>query len=154
MCNALFDRYSGKKSKLSGNFRGITKHHIFISWTTIREYIWDIFFCDLRDLLDHLQDTSAHTCSYIEDTTTLSRFCICEQMCTRKVIDINIITHTRAINSLIICTKNRNVRSSTYGNLHQIREKIIRGSARDFTNISRLMCANRIKVAKKCHLPA
>ena len=70
-----------------------------------------------------------------------------------KINDVNIVTHTRSVMSLIVVAKNRKALASTRCDLRNIWQKIIRYSLRILTDKTALMRAYRIKITKNRNAP-
>ena len=68
-------------------------------------------------------------------------------MCADKVIYIDIVTHSCPVRSIIVISENEDFFSLSESHIEDIWEEIIRYTIRDFSDISRGMRADRIKVS-------
>ena len=70
-----------------------------------------------------------------------------------KINNVNVITHTRTVGSIVIVSENREALKLTAGNLGNIRKKIVRNSLRIFADQAALMRTDRIEITQYGYAP-
>ncbi len=71
-----------------------------------------------------------------------------------KIHHMNIVTHARAIGCGVVATKDIDRLTPPHCHLGHKRHQIVRNICRVFTDQATVMCAHRIKVTQRGHLPA
>lgn len=109
---------------------------------------------DAFEGLDEFLDARAFPGSDIVDGERFGGFLCseegfeCRDMCLGEINHMNEITNARAVRSRIVISENGEGSSFSCGGLHEIGDKIVWGSEREFADESRWVRADRVEVAE------